>query len=324
VYAPNRKYLRVDYTEGPGVPDGWVVERKSFDKWLAGEAAKAGAKVLAKTDCLALLKEDGKVAGARLKHRDEEWDVKARIVIAADGVESKVAREAGINTTLNLNDIASCAQFEMAGVKIDPDRIEIYFDQDLAPGGYFWIFPKSESSANVGIGVRKPFSTDIAYNYLKKFIDTCPGLKDGSIIEVNSGGVPVGGLMKDMATDNFMVVGDAAHQANPIHGGGISEAFVGGRNAGEVAVEAIKAGDTSRKFLSRYNKRWWDERGNLLMKVFKLRTVVESMSNEDLDWLASELRGEDILEFSRAKQLKILANVLLKRPKLAFLARKLL
>ena len=172
--------------------------------------------------------------------------------------------------------------------------------------------------------MRKPFAGKPAVEYLKDFIDTCPGLKDGSIIEVNSGGVPVGGLMKDMVLDNFMVIGDAAHQANPIHGGGIGEAFVGGKIAGEVAAEAIAAGDTSKAFLYEYNKRWWSERGDMLIQVFKLREVVESLNNEQLDWLCEELQGENLSEFSKARKFKLLAKILIKRPALIRLAGKLM
>ena len=324
VYAPNKKYVRMDHTEPEYDCDGWVVERKQFDKWLATEAAKAGARVIAKTEAVKLLKEDDKIVGATLKTHEEEWDVKAKIVIAADGVESKIAREAGIDTTLKITDIASCAQYEMAGIKIDNNRIELYFDQELAPGGYFWIFPKGEGRANIGIGVRKPFSSGVAHEYLKNFIETCPGLKGGSIIEVNSGGVPVGGLLKDMVTDNFMVVGDAAHHANPIHGGGISESFVGGKIAAEVAVEVIRAGDTSKEALSRYNEKWWEERGNMLTKVLRLREVTETLNNDELNWLADELYGVNLTEFSRARKFTLLAKILMKKPSLVLMARKLL
>jgi len=321
VYAPNGKPVRIDYKDGP---EGWVIERKIFDKFLARKAAKAGAKVLAKTEALGLIKDGNKITGVKLESSGETWDVRTKIVIAADGVESKIAREAGLDTTLKLVDIASSAQFEMTGIDIDPDRMELYFGWEIAPGGYVWIFPKDDDTANVGVGVRKVWTNRTALDYLKKFVDSRPGLKKGSIIEVNSGGVPVGGLMRDMVLDNFMVVGDAAHQVNPIHGGGISEAFVGGKIAGSVAAEAVKRNDFSKQFLERYNKLWWQERGNKLNKILKLRKVVESLSDEDLNWLAEFLTGNDLIDFSRSEGLKKLAQILVKKPKLALLARKLL
>ena len=318
-YAPNGKKITVDYKG----PEGWVIERKVFDKWLAKKAVQSGAKVLAKTDATSLLKKNGKVSGVSLESNGNRWDVEAKVVIAADGVESKLAREAGIDTTLRLVDVASGVQFEMAGVDIDPDRIELYFGNEVAPAGYAWIFPKGKNEANVGIGVRKPWAKKTALEYLNDFVQSQPGLKKGSIVEVNGGGVPVGALMENMVADNFMIVGDAAHQVNPIHGGGIAESFVAGRMAAQVAVQAIKKGDTSKKALSEYNRLWWKERGESLQKLVMLREVTESLKDEELNWLAGYLQGEDLIEFARSSGLKKLGLILMKKPRLIKLAKKL-
>jgi digeranylgeranylglycerophospholipid reductase len=319
VYAPNGKKITIDYKG----PEGWVIERKVFDKWLAQKAVEAGAKVRAKPAAVTLLKKDGKVSGVTLESQGKRWDVQTRIVIAADGVESKMAREAGIDTTLKLVDIASGAQFEMSGVDIDHDRIELYFGTDVAPAGYVWIFPKGKNEANVGIGVRKPWSKKVALEYLNDFVESHPGLKKGSILEVNAGGVPVGALMQNMVTDNFMIVGDAAHQVNPIHGGGIAESFIGGRMAAQVAANAIRSGNTSKKALSEYNKLWWGERGEKLNRLVKLREVMESLSDEEMDWLAEYITGEDLIDFARSSGLKKLGLILMKKPRLIKLAKKL-
>lgn len=319
VYAPNKKFARIDFDE----TEGWIVERKVFDKYLAAEAAKSGAKILAKTELVDPEKKEG---GYRvtLDSRGEKKDVDCRMLIAADGVESKIARKVGLNTLNKTKDICSCAQFEMAGVDIDTDRIEFFFNQEMCPGGYFWIFPKSDHTANVGLGIRKPWAKKTAYQYLLDWVDSMPGLKKGSVIEVNAGGVPVGGLMKDMVSDNFMVVGDAAHHVNPIHGGGISEAYVGGRIAAEVAVDAMKSGNCSKKSLEKYNRRWWEERGDRLQRIVKLRKVLEALSNEELNFLVEYLKGADLIDLSKANKFTLLAKILMKKPKMALLARKLM
>ncbi|MFC2143832.1 geranylgeranyl reductase family protein [Candidatus Aenigmatarchaeota archaeon] len=319
-YSPDGRFVRHDYENGP---EGYIIERKVFDKHLAEKAVEAGAKVISRAEVTRLLKKDGKVCGVEVEINDKKEEIKGKIVIAADGIESKIAREAGINTTLKLSDAISGAQFEMANIDIDPDRIEMYFGNDMAPGGYVWIFPKGKHIANVGIGIRKPYAKKRAIEYLKEFIEKRPGLRKGSILEVNSGGVPVGGLMSDMVTDNFMVVGDAAHHVNPIHGGGIGEAWVGGAVAGEVAAEAIKNGDTSKKFLDRYNKLWWEKRGNKMKKLVKFREVVESFSDDDLNWIVDFLKGEDLVEFSRSSGFGTFVKILMKRPSLIRHARKL-
>lgn len=319
VYAPNGKSVRVDY-DGP---EGWIVERKLFDKHLAALAAKAGAHIIAKTEARCFRRVAGKVV-ATLDCEGKSVDVTAKIVIAADGVESVVARELGVNTANRLVDLCSGAQFEMANVENNGSMIEFFFGNNIAPGGYLWHFPKGDGVANVGIGVRKPWSKKTALEYLEDFVKANPRYKHASIIEVNSGGVPVGGFLDDAVADNLMVVGDAAHHVNPIHGGGIPEAYMAGRLAAETAAEAVKAGDLSKKFLKRYDQRWEKERGSKLRKILKLREVMESLSDEDLNWLAGYLKGDDLVEFSRGSSgFGRLAKILMKKPKLIKLAGKL-
>jgi len=319
VYAPNMKSIRVDYEE----PEGWVVERKLFDKHLAYLAAKAGAKVLAKTEAKDFIREDRRIR-VTLESNNNRQETKAKIVIAADGVESRVARELGVNTTGKLIDICAGAQFEMANVETKGNIIEFFFGNRIAPGGYSWVFPKGEGVANVGIGIRKPWAKKTALEHLNDFVRTQPGLRKGSVIEMNSGGVPVGGFLKTNVADNLMVVGDAAHQVNPIHGGGIPEAYMAGRMAAEVAAEAVKEGDFSKEFLEKYDRIWLAERGDKLKKVLKLREVMESMSDDDLNWFADYLSGEDLVDVSRSMGFGRIAKILMKRPKLILLARKLL
>jgi len=187
-----------------------------------------------------------------------------------------------------------------------------------------WIFPKGDKTANVGIGVRKPFAKEHAIEYLREFIKNRPNLNKGSVLEVNSGGVPVGGLMEDMASDNFLIVGDAAHQVNPIHGGGIAESYIAGKVAGKIIVKAIKSGNFSKDLLSEYNRKWWEIRGNKLKRLLKLRKVIESLSDEELNWLVDYLKGEDLVNLARASGLKKLGFLLMKKPRLATIARKLL
>lgn len=205
---------------------------------------------------------------------------------------------------------------------------------DIESGGSFcpgfivhncWIFPKGEDKANVGIGIGGLGGYGkTARQFLEEWIKTMPGLKNGSITEVNAGGIPVGGFLDNMVMNGLVVVGDAAHQVNPIHGGGMKEAAIAGKIAGEVMAEAIKAKDVSQKKLSKYNDIWWKERGNHLVKVQKLREVIEKMNDDDFNMLVDALSGEDLVDFTRGGSLGKLAKILMKKPKLALLARHLL
>jgi digeranylgeranylglycerophospholipid reductase len=320
IYAPNMKRVSVDF----GKDTGYVVERKVFDKWLAFEASRAGAYVQAKTEAKGLLKDGDFVSGVIVETGGEEQEVKAKVVVAADGVESTVARKAGLDTTNSLKNIDSGYQYEMSNLRIeDPRKIHLYFGNQVAPRGYVWIFPKGKDVANVGIGTalaEKP-----AKAYLDAFIQGHPEIFKGSgIIEVNAGGIPVGGFMEDMVMDGFVAVGDAAHQVNPIHGGGMKEGTIAGRLAADVIARCLRSGDVSKKALSEYNRLWWKERGRKLKKVERLREVVEKLTDDDLNMLADSLTGEMLIELSRGNKLAGLARMMMRKPSLVRLARHLL
>ena len=62
-----------------------------------------------------------------VKHLGETIEIKADVVIAADGIESNLAYKSGLNSLKNPDDICSCAQYELVGLDIDPKLLEFYF-----------------------------------------------------------------------------------------------------------------------------------------------------------------------------------------------------
>jgi digeranylgeranylglycerophospholipid reductase len=317
VYPPNGKYLEAIVEGG-----GYVLERKVFDKWLATRAAKEGAYIRADTTITNLIVENGAVKGVKGEFLGDNFEERAKMVVASVGAESPLPRQAGIDTQCNIHLIDTCLQYEMAGVKSNPNFIHLYLGNKLAPRGYCWIFPKGNGTANVGVGVVP--GSELPKYYLDKFIRNSDELEGASIIEVNAGGVPVGGLLKDMVSNAFLVCGEAAHHVNPIHGGGIKEAIISGQIAAEVIAPCLKNGDVSKKALSRFNTLWWERRGNHLAKVEKVREIMEKLSDEDMDRIASSVKPADVIEFTRGGKLPLLAKILMQNPALVTLARHLL
>ncbi len=192
-------------------------------------------------------------------------------MIGADGVESRVGHWAGLTSLLRQEDRLVCAQFMLAGVEVDPNRCYYYLGEELAPGGYAWVFPKGEGKANVGIGVQADLAVMPALEYLHRFIARYPFLQQGSPVTLIIGNVPVGIASNDLTSHGLMLVGDAARQADPLTGGGIANAMIAGRLAAEVAAQAIEAGDTSGGFLKEYRRRWREARGRKMERNHRLK-----------------------------------------------------
>ncbi|MDD4748661.1 MAG: digeranylgeranylglycerophospholipid reductase [Methanosarcinaceae archaeon] len=304
IYAPDGTMIEMA-EEIAGGEVGYVLERKVFDRSLAESAAKAGAEVRVKTRATGLLMEEGVVCGAKLMHLGKEFEVRAEIVIGADGVESKIGRWAGIDTALKPIDIETCAQYLVAGLDIDPEFCQFYVGNEIAPGGYLWIFPKGEGKANVGIGILgsktgkfKPRPVD----YLNRFLEK--HMPEGKIIEMVLGGVPVSGSIEKTSTNGLMLVGDAARQSDPITGGGILNAMEAGKIAGEAAFEAISAGDVSEEKLEEiYEKKWRATVGHEIDMSLVVKNCFIKLEDKELNSLAHSLKD---IKFERMRLFDLL------------------
>jgi digeranylgeranylglycerophospholipid reductase len=287
---------------------GYILERKIFDKYMAMDAARAGAEIKVKTLAKAVKKEGDSII-VSCEHMGEEFEIKAKIIIAADGPESRVARWMGLRTATKAKNMESGIQFEMCGVEFDRENVIEFYFGSVAPGGYAWIFPKGDDIANVGLAVISPDTDKIAYEYLKDFVATCPATKNAQAVELNVGGDPVGGMPKKIYSDNLLVCGDAAGQVNPLTGGGIISGMTGGMHAGKVASEAIADNDYSAKRLKQYDKDVRSDIGDEIDKYLKVKDYALSLSDSELDSVAIAFQDIDFEKVSTTELVKNLVKV---------------
>jgi digeranylgeranylglycerophospholipid reductase len=261
-----------EVTSLAGEETGYVLERRVFDRVLVEKAVQAGARVMIKTAVKGLITENGAVKGVKAMDGRSLLEIEARIVVAADGVESRVGQWKGLDCLLRPSDCLTCAQYLLAGIAVDPNCCDYYLGQRLAPGGYAWIFPKGDHMANVGLGVQADLARTSALEYLHRFIERYPQLERGSPVTLIAGNVPVGIARGPIVADGLILAGDAARQADPMTGGGIANAMVAGRLAAEVCAQAVEEGDTSAPTLREYEKRWAESRGRKMRRNYRLKT----------------------------------------------------
>ncbi|SFM15074.1 NAD(P)/FAD-dependent oxidoreductase [Methanolobus profundi] len=296
IFAPDGTMVEMS-EEIAGGEVGYVLERKLFDRALAYESAKAGAEVMVKTRATDLIMENGFVKGIKVMHLGELHDIRAKIVIGADGVESKIGRWAGIDTSLKPKDIETCAQYLMSGTGMDQDYCYFYLGNDIAPAGYVWLFPKGGDLANVGIGILGSESGEKhAIDYLNEFVQK--NYPDAKILEMDVGGVPVSGTIEKTIANGLMLIGDAARQSDPITGGGIINAMEAGKMAGEVAYNAISKGDVSTNALQEYEKRWRESIGYEIDNSLIVKDTFTAFTDKEINSLAHSLEGVNFSSMS--------------------------
>lgn len=319
IYNTRGECVRVPPTE-PTV----VVDRKVFDLALARRAAEAGAEVRASSAATGLLRNaGGAVTGVTVRSLGRTYDVQARVVIAADGVESQAARWAGLRTIPPLGDYYTGVQFLLSGMRgrMEPNVCEYHVGPEtLAPGGYIWVFPKGEDIANVGIVTSAGSGQhDRPQVLLERFIERrYPGT---GILAVVVGGIPITGALKRMVADGLMVVGDAAHQADPLTAGGINLGMIGADMAVRVAVEAINAGDVSARALRPYEQAWQRQYGRMHGALYTIRKVLTRMKEQQFDAL---VHSAATLPLERMSHAQALSTLLWNHPALLVEARALI
>lgn len=240
---------------------GFVLDRTSFEKELAEMAIYEGADLILGKSVTGI-SEGGIVAGRET--------IQAKMIIAADGVDSKIGRLAGFKTKARIGAVGSCAQHTLAGIQVDPECLEFYLGDRYASGGYAWVFPKNESEANAGVGILKSPGIN-AVQALDRFVKL--RFPKGQSIRFTSGCVPSSLPPDECVKGNTVLIGDAARQVNPFSGAGIANGFVAGKIAGEMCGK-IASQNQPLERLKEYDIRWRQVMEKKLKKGLRLRNKV--------------------------------------------------
>jgi digeranylgeranylglycerophospholipid reductase len=279
--SPDGTEVVIDYQE-----TAYILERRVFDYELAKTASKAGAEILTRAYVNGLLFDNDKVAGVKYEFNGEQREVRAKIVIAADGVESRVGRWAGLETHCDFRDMECCVQITASNVNVNSDTCYFYFGKDFAPHGYFWIFPKGDKIANIGLGVSGLIGKNkSALSFHNSFMEK--KYPHASILTRIAGGVPYSTTLKKISAPGIMLVGDAAHQVNPLSGGGITSGMIGGSIAGRMAGEAIRM--NRLEDVSSYDKAWHERNGKRHQIYDNIKNGIYNFSDEKFNNIAHAL-----------------------------------
>jgi geranylgeranyl reductase family protein len=259
--------------------EAFVLDRTILEQHMAREVEKLGGMIQLRT-VVDLFTEDGTISLGPGKGEG----VRAKVVIAADGFPSKVAKSAGILTDdyMTPNNIAINYEYLMTGLSVDQSVTEMYMGTQVAPGGYGWIIPKGKGSANVGIGIRTPYSKkNDGRSYLKFFLDECPlsksKLEGGKLGPMIADVLPVDGPLPRTCSEQVIAVGDAAGMVMPTNGGGIATAMISGEIAGQVAADHVQYGVP----LTRYESIWKEVMGKEMRVSTHLRRLADHFMGND-------------------------------------------
>ena len=240
--------------------EGFTVDRAKFDQWLSGLAIQEGAKLFTGTELVGVsLDDEQRVTKVKVKvereGEEEMFEIFPRVLIGADGVDSRVSKLTGIYSSHD-NSIAEVYSWEMKNLNLDEPNMEQMFFFDHIPGGYAYIFPKSESTANIGIGgfLPKQKLEEFFYDFLK-FPSVKKQVEGAEMVVEKSKKAVFGNIAKRNVHKNVILTGDAAnHNLKPFIEG-ILPSIISGNLAGNFAHKMLNCEEvTDEQYEKEYEK----------------------------------------------------------------------
>lgn len=279
---PNKDVITIKLNQ-----EGYILNRKTFDRDLAEIAKQAGAEILAGTYINNVIFENDSVAGVEGKSGDSPFYAKSKLVIAADGVEGRIARFAGIKSTVSLKDLNPGYEEYISGISIDKSTCSFYLSNAIAPGGYIWVFPKSSSGANVGITASgRNYEEDNSLKIrLKHFLKD--NFRSCTTISETMGGVLLARPLNKMVGNGIALIGDAARTVDPLSGGGIIWGMKSAIYASDVIVKLFNnKKELNEANLYEYQKIWMRNEGKQAKRLYNFKNGVYNLSDEQLNKIA--------------------------------------
>jgi flavin-dependent dehydrogenase len=225
LYSPRLRWVDL---ERPGYAF-YATDMPGLARWMADQAAAEGAELRMGTRFRGAFRSDRAInllGGPR-----------ADYLIGADGPRSQVARAMGLAVNQR---VLMGVEAEYRGLGgVDPHRLHVFVDRELAPGYIGWVVPGIGIS-QVGLAVSAGHRPD-----LPSFVARLRSVFDfhgAEVVGHRAGAIPAGGVLPRIGGDRVLLVGDAAGMVSPLTAGGIHSALRFGRLAGRAVADHLLDG----------------------------------------------------------------------------------
>jgi digeranylgeranylglycerophospholipid reductase len=263
-----------------------VVNRSALDQTLAHKAQSLGVNYRLNSKVTNIILNKGGVF-LEVEEKGQVRHYESQAAVLTTGFNAPLVKRLGLG---QVGDLVTGVQAEVRGNGIE--EIEVYFDQELAPGFFAWLVPTSEGKCLAGL-----MSRDSPGLHLRDWLISLE--TQHKIIADNYklryAGIPIKPLSRTYI-DRLLVIGDAAGQVKPTTGGGIYFGMLGADMAAETLHNAIQEGDLSARRLSGYERDWKNQLGQELGREYFARQIYRKLNNQQISTLFSRAKSSGIAD----------------------------
>jgi flavin-dependent dehydrogenase len=212
----------------------------------------------------------------RLKKNGEEYEVRTKVLVAADGASSRVAKDLQLDE--NKEFIVGFEEVYKGENLTDEPQLHCFLDAKLAAGYLAWVTNDGEE-IHIGVGgYPARFNPKEALEIFKqKVIGNIVDISKAELSETRGGKIPVGGVLRRIANERGLLIGDAAGAVSPLTAGGLDPAMRLSKYASEIILERLKTNDS--KVLLNYSGEQF--RARFFSRIW-MRKILAAMNNQFL------------------------------------------
>jgi len=281
--SPNGREVAIDLSSSHEPAPHMVCRREVFDNIFV-EAARVCCTVIEGAAVTDVVRSNGRVEGVTVREDSRDREIRARVVVGADGFDSVVARRLGLYRHDSSRWFVATRGYYQ-GLDVAPGTVEVHFFDETLPG-FLWLFPTGDGVVNVGLGL---VHLDLKRRHVKlrdvhEAVIASPRMRERfrraqRIGEVHGWNLPTPDTSRTLAGDGFLLAGDAAGLVDPFSGEGIGNALDSAQVAAEVMAESLRARDAKEaaQTLASYPKKLWEAvNGREIALHYQLRSLARS------------------------------------------------
>jgi digeranylgeranylglycerophospholipid reductase len=265
-FSPSMKEIRINASKQNVV----VLDRSRFDKYLAENAARAGAQI---------------ELGSRVNNYSHTKE-NTVITVGTESYSSAILLDcSGYESFIrNGGQVFQAGQYLVYGTWFEKSTVEVYLDPKDAPGFFKWVIPLSADVAKIGV----------AGNEINTFAVLDAFVKEKEAVPFRKAAAPIicSGTIKKFVEGRVVKAGDSAGQPKPTTGGGIYTGGYAGMQAARAIAKALETNDLCA--LDVYEENWRAKFGEEFRTQLYARNLFSKMNAKQLDQLATMINSTEI------------------------------